>query len=279
MLSPATVQGEDAPRSLVKAINLLQNEDIDVMIVGRGGGSADDLSAFNDESVVRAIAACKVPVISAVGHATNKSLCDRVADRYAETPTAAAMFATPDRKDENRIINNLWTRMDNALKSVSDRMAARFDSLDRRLSPKNAQAAVNVYQSKFNNASNRMDSLIRMKLMELQKIFQNYDSKLDPKRLAERLSNNSITMDRLSSNMDNSIRRMLDSKKSSLNSISMKMEGLDPKDVLKRGYSLIRDAQGNVITGVDDMFPGTDVTITMRDGSAVAKIKELKKND
>ena len=279
LLSPATVQGEDAPRSLVKAINLLQNEDIDVMIVGRGGGSADDLSAFNDESVVRAIADCKVPVISAVGHATNKSLCDRVADRYAETPTAAAMFATPDRKDENRIINNLWTRVDNALKSVSDRMAARFDSLDRRLSPKNAQAAVNVYQSKFNNASNRMDSLIRMKLMELQKMFQNYDSKLDPKRLAERLSNNSITMDRLSSNMDNSIRRMLDSKKSSLNSISMKMEGLDPKDVLKRGYSLIRDAQGNVITGVDDMFPGTDVTITMRDGSAVAKIKELKKND
>ena len=64
-----------------------------------------------------------------------------------------------------------------------------------------------------------------------------------------------------------------------MNSISMKMEGLDPKDVLKRGYSLIRDAQGNVVTGVSDMFPGTDVTITMRDGSAVAKIKELKKND
>ena len=76
-----------------------------------------------------------------------------------------------------------------------------------------------------------------------------------------------------------SVERMLDYKRNSLKSISMKMEGLDPNDVLKRGYSLIRDAQGNVITGVDDMFPGTDVTITMRDGSAVAKIKELRKNE
>ena len=279
LLSPATVQGEDAPRSLVKAINLLQDEKIDVMIVGRGGGSADDLSAFNDESVVRAIANCRVPVISAVGHATNKSLCDRVADKYAETPTAAAMIATPDRKDESRVINNIWTRMDNALKSVSQRMAARFDSLDRRLSPKNAQAAVDVYQSKFNNASNRMDSLIRMKLMDYKGAFQRYDTKLDPMRMMEKVSNNFITLDRMTSSMDNSIQRMLDSKNNSLNSIGMKMEGLDPKDVLKRGYSLIRDAQGNVVTGVSDMFPGTDVTITMRDGSAVAKVKELKKND
>ena len=279
LLSPATVQGEDAPRSLVKAINLLQDEKIDVMIVGRGGGSADDLSAFNDESVVRAIANCRVPVISAVGHATNKSLCDRVADKYAETPTAAAMIATPDRKDESRVINNIWTRMDNALKSVSQRMAARFDSLDRRLSPKNAQAAVDVYQSKFNNASNRMDSLIRMKLMDYKGAFQRYDTKLDPMRMMEKVSNNFITLDRMTSSMDNSIQRMLDSKNNSLNSIGMKMEGLDPKDVLKRGYSLIRDAQGNVVTGISDLFPGTDVTITMRDGSAVAKVKELKKND
>ena len=279
ILSPATVQGADAPKSLVKAIKLLQDEEIDVMIVGRGGGSAEDLSAFNDESVVRAIVGCKVPVISAVGHATDQSLCDRVADRYAETPTAAAMIATPDRKDEGRNINSLWLRMDNALNAVTERMKARFDSLDRRLSPRNAKAAVDVYRSKFTNASNRMDSSIRMRLMDSKSVFQRYDSKLDPMRLIEKVNNYSITVDRLTSRMDVSVERMLDYKRNSLNSISMKMEGLDPNDVLKRGYSLIRDAQGNVITGVDDMFPGTDVTITMRDGSAVAKIKELRKNE
>lgn len=279
ILSPATVQGADAPKSLVNAIKLLQNEDIDVMIVGRGGGSADDLSAFNDESVVRAIVECKVPVISAVGHATDKSLCDRVADKYAETPTAAAMLATPDRKDESRNINSIWMRMDNALIAVTERMRARFDSLDRRLSPRNAKAAVDVYQSKFTNASNRMDSLIRMKLVNCKSTFRTYDSKLDPKRLMERLNNNSITLDRLESDMDSTIRRILDSKRNSVENIGMKMDSLNPNNVLSRGYSLIRDSQGNVITGIGDMFPGTDVTITMRDGSAVAKIKELRKDD
>ena len=279
ILSPATVQGADAPKSLVNAIRLLQDEDIDVMIVGRGGGSAEDLSAFNDESVVRAVVGCKVPVISAVGHATDQSLCDRVADKYAETPTAAAMIATPDRKDEGRNLSSIWLRMDNALMAVTERMKARFDSLDRRLSPRNAKAAVEVYRSKFANATNRMDSLITMRLMDRKSAFQRYDSKLDPMRLMEKVNGHSITLDRLTSMMDVSVERMLDSKRAALNSIGMKMEGLDPKDVLKRGYSLIRDQQGNVITGVDDMFLGTDVTITMRDGSAVAKIKELRRND
>ena len=279
ILSPATVQGADAPKSLVNAIRLLQDEDIDVMIVGRGGGSAEDLSAFNDESVVRAVVGCKVPVISAVGHATDQSLCDRVADKYAETPTAAAMIATPDRKDEGRNLSSIWLRMDNALMAVTERMKARFDSLDRRLSPRNAKAAVEVYRSKFANATNRMDSLITMRLMDRKSAFQRYDSKLDPMRLMEKVNGHSITLDRLTSMMDVSVERMLDSKRAVLNSIGMKMEGLDPKDVLKRGYSLIRDQQGNVITGVDDMFLGTDVTITMRDGSAVAKIKELRRND
>ena len=108
-------------------------------------------------------------------------------------------------------------------------MKARFDSLDRRLSPRNAKASVDVYRSKFTNASDRMDSLIRMRLMDSKGIFQRYDSKLDPERLLEKVNSYSITLDRMTGSMDNSIQRMLDSKNSTLNSISMKMEGLDPR--------------------------------------------------
>ena len=276
ILSPAMVQGEEAPKSIVNAIALLESEDIDVMIVGRGGGSAEDLSAFNDESVVRAVANCKVPVISAVGHATNKSLCDRVADKYAETPTAAAMIATPDRKEESRNITNLWLRMDNALMSVTERMKARFDQLDHRLSPKNAKAVVEVYSSRFNNASDRMDSKVRMMLMDAQRRFGSYDAKLDPKRLMERINQNNISLDALVSRMDSSMESTMRTKTMKLDAISMKMDGLNPSNVLSRGYSFIRDSDGNVVTSVKDLFPGTDVTIAMRDGSALAKIKELK---
>ncbi len=275
LLSPATVQGEDAPKSIVRAIKLLEQQDIDLMIVGRGGGSNDDLSAFNDESVVRAIVECRVPVISAVGHATNKSLSDRAADKYAETPTAAAMIATPDRVEENRGIRSMWIRMDNALSSVVERMKARFDMLDHRLSPRNAKAAVDVYESKFRNASDRMDSLIDRKLMSLRNQFNTYDSKLDPKRLSERVNQFSMNLDDLSDTMDRILKNSMEMKRRDLESVSMKMEGLNPNNVLARGYSFVRDSQGNVVTSVKDLFPGTDVTIAMRDGSALAKIKEL----
>lgn len=279
LLSPATVQGEDAPKSIVAAIELLSTQDIDVMIVGRGGGSSEDLSAFNDEAVVRAIAGCKVPVISAVGHATDKTLCDRVADRYAETPTAAAMIATPDRKEEGRNLRGLWSRMDLSLNAVTERMRVRFDSLDRRLSPRNAKAMFDVYSGRFSNASNRADSSIRMRFKDAQKAFAIYDSKLDPSRLAERVNGNSMTLDNLSARIDRSIASSIESKKGRLEAVSMKMEGLDPNNVLSRGYSFIRDSGGNVVTSVKDLFPGTDVTIAMRDGSALAKIKELRMDD
>ena len=279
LLSPATVQGEDAPKSIVNAIKLLEQQEIDVMIVGRGGGSNDDLSAFNDESVVRAIVECRVPVISAVGHATNKSLSDRAADKYAETPTGAAMLATPDRIEEARMIRTMWIRMDKALTAVSERMRARFDVLDHRLAPKNARAAVDVYQSRFRNASDRMDSLIDRKLMTLRNQFTTYDTKLDPKRLYERVNQNSMNLDDLTSRMVRAIKVITDGKERDLTAITMSMESLNPVNVLARGYSFVRDSQGNVVTSVKDLFPGTDVTIAMRDGSALAKIKELKMNE
>ena len=190
--------------------------------------------------------------------------------------SVAAMIATPDRKEESRNITNLWLRMDNALMSVTERMKARFDQLDHRLSPKNAKAVVEVYSSRFNNASDRMDSKVRMMLMDAQRRFGSYDAKLDPKRLMERINQNNISLDALVSRMDSSMESTMRTKTMKLDAISMKMDGLNPSNVLSRGYSFIRDSDGNVVTSVKDLFPGTDVTIAMRDGSALAKIKELK---
>ena len=279
LLSPATVQGADAPASIVSAIDLLMKEDIDVMIVGRGGGSAEDLSAFNDESVVRAVAGCRVPVISAVGHATDKTLCDRAADRYAETPTAAAMIATPDRREETRNIGNLMNRLDNSLASVMDRMRERFRSLDARLSPRNAKAAVGVYSSRFETACSKMDSSIQRSLMLANSQFQYYDSRLDPVRLKERVNQSAMYADDLSARADRAMQSTISDKRVRLESISMKLEGLDPNSVLSRGYSFIKDGTGRVLTSVSELSMGSDITIQMRDGSAVAEIKEMKRDE
>ena len=276
LLSPATVQGTDAPKSIIRAIELLKDQNIDVMIVGRGGGSADDLSAFNDEGVVRAIYGCGIPVISAVGHATDKSLCDLVADKYAETPTAAAMLATPDRKDENRNIDNILFRMEKSIRSITDSMRSRLKYLDRALSPSNPKSVIEVYSGKVKNASDRMDSVIKNRMLTMRSRFQVCDSQLNPRRLGEKIEQYGMDMDEFRERMERAMTSSIRTKTMELNSVSAKMEGLDPSNVLLRGYSIISGADGKVITSAKDMFPGTDVTIAMRDGSALAKIKELK---
>jgi len=121
MLTPVSVQGEDSPKQLASAIRK-QNEIIkpDVIIIGRGGGSSEDLSAFNDEELARAIFACKIPVISAVGHETDFSICDFVADLRAPTPSAAAELASPD-------INNLRQVFDDNIDWMRDYISKKRD--------------------------------------------------------------------------------------------------------------------------------------------------------
>ena len=133
LLSPATVQGEGADKSMVHALELLNTAGVDVIIIGRGGGSKEDLSAFNSEALVRAIAASKAPVISAVGHATDKSLTDRVADLYAETPTQAAMLAVLPMEQVRNELRGCELRAGKAMRAIIERMKARFLSPDVRL--------------------------------------------------------------------------------------------------------------------------------------------------
>ena len=186
------------------------------------------------------------------------------------------MLATPDRKDEGRLIAAMWTRMNNALSAVTDRMRARFNILDKSLSPKNTRSAVDVYSGRFRNCCDRMDHAVKMEFLGLRNRFNSCDSKLDPRRLADRLNGNMVAVDSLSSRMDSAVQNSMDRKGRMLDSLSAKMDGLNPSSVLERGYSFVRDSEGKVITSVKDLFPGTDVTIAMRDGSAVAKIKELR---
>lgn len=127
MLTPVSVQGDDAPKQLVSAIKKQDNEvKPDVIIIGRGGGSSEDLSAFNDEELARAVFACKTPVISAVGHETDFSICDFVADMRAPTPSAAAELASPD-------INALRQTLDDNLEWVKDYIRKKCDKYADRL--------------------------------------------------------------------------------------------------------------------------------------------------
>ena len=145
-LFPSLVQGEEAPKELLKALNDAKNSNIDTLIIGRGGGSSEDLSAFNDETLVRAVSTFPVPVISAVGHEVDYTLIDFVADKRASTPTGAAEIATVDKRELYERLDHLLERVDNKIESLLKRYKEKLDGFSKRSIFVNP---VNIYESKI----------------------------------------------------------------------------------------------------------------------------------
>lgn len=181
LLSPATVQGVNAPQSIVDAIKLLETQNVDVMIIGRGGGSIDDLSAFNDESVVRAVSNCKIPTISAVGHAKDETLCDKIADKYAETPSVAAVIATRDKNEEKRKLKDLWKCMKLALSSIVNNMENRYKEICKgiKLSLKYLCDRLNKHKDGLYDFQKRLNMAIELKIEMESMRLDNFTEKLN----------------------------------------------------------------------------------------------------
>ena len=233
LLFPSLVQGDSAAASIAKGIRVLNEIGVDVMIVGRGGGSIEDLWAFNEEIVARAIYASKVPIISAVGHETDFTIADLVADKRAPTPSAAAEIALPDKTSEIRHLDSVSVQLSRSLKFAVKVMRGSFNTLDAKLSPKRAEETVNL-------------------------LIMNLDS--------------------VSESADNSVLRTLSDKKRDIETLTMRLDGLSPLSVLGRGYSFIRTSDGKTLTSVSELNKGMEIEVKLKDGSASAEVKEVKKN-
>lgn len=166
ILAPAQVQGEGAAATIVSGIRLLDRVGVDVIIVGRGGGSLEDLWPFNEESVARAISECSTPIVSAVGHETDFTIADFVADVRAPTPTGAAAIILRDRSEIRSQLNRDMANAERALRSVLDRMRASFDVLDAKLSPERASRDLDLRSMSLDDWWGRADRSVRSRLSE-----------------------------------------------------------------------------------------------------------------
>lgn len=151
----AVVQGEQAPDSICAGIARAENAGCDVIIVGRGGGSAEDLAAFNAEKVVRAVYNCRVPLISAVGHEVDFSLADLAADMRAPTPSAAAELATPDIRDLFNRVDALEAQLNGAVSGRFERLAAELHRLNTRLTAQSPEKRLRLMEEKLNSLDRR----------------------------------------------------------------------------------------------------------------------------
>ena len=273
LLAPAQVQGDGAWKTIVAGIELLNRVGVDVIIVGRGGGSLEDLWPFNEEPVARAIAASKVPVISSVGHETDFTIADFVADVRAATPTAAAQIAVRDKGEIRRQLEDFTVRMNKALTAVTERMRGRFMVVDSKLSPQKARDRVDMLLMKLDDMSSRMAGALSKKTMEMHRRLSSADARLVP-ALGSVVSGKKMSSEAVFSRIGPAISTMMGTKRAYLERTSARLDALSPYSVLERGYSFVAGPDGRAVTSVKGLHAGSVITVRMRDGKAEAEIKD-----
>ncbi|MCB1141754.1 MAG: exodeoxyribonuclease VII large subunit [Leptospiraceae bacterium] len=252
LIAPCLVQGEMAPASIINAIKELNNPvwGVDVIIAGRGGGSFEDLMAFNDENVVMAFYNSNVPIISAVGHQIDSVLTDFAADATAPTPTAAAEFAVPDLDEMVDYLEGLSERITQSLRYVLTTLKDRFTYTSNR----------HIFQEPMDLLEQRIQRVDEI----LSKIFllgKNHIS--SKKNLLQKFD----TLERIT-------RSHILSRRNRFELIQERVENFSPLGTLRRGYSVVRDNEKNVLRSGDEIEIGEEIEIILEKGRLKAEVKE-----
>lgn len=249
LIADATVQGANAPRQIAAAIRVLDHVDVDVVIVGRGGGSASDLAAFNAEVVVRAIAECPYPTISAVGHEIDISLADLAADARAATPTAAGEMAVPVLADLARLLDREEGRLHREMQRKVENARQELDQLTER-------------------AAQRMKGRVSQHRRSLDELRARLESRHPRAQLVAARSD----LEGLHGRLDAIMQRRLDRAKHQFSSMAGKLESLSPLRVLDRGYS-IATSGSRVITAADQVEIGDALQLRLARGTLDCRVE------
>ncbi|HEX7465259.1 MAG TPA: exodeoxyribonuclease VII large subunit, partial [Usitatibacter sp.] len=273
ILYPAQVQGEAAAGQIARAIEIANSRaEVDVLIVCRGGGSIEDLWAFNEEIVARAIAASSLPVVSGVGHETDFSIADFVADLRAPTPTAAAAAASPDREGLSGQVAALGRRLARDMRRIVDVGTQRLDSAARRLLTPAERLARDRERIEQCVRRLRMTSAAALNLRRLAL------GALAPRlrRALPDVEGERRGAARMRERLGAVLTRNLRERERRLGALRTALAHLDPTQVLGRGYSIVRDPDGHVRTASAGLAGGDALDITFARGGAAVSVKERR---
>ncbi len=279
LLWPVLVQGEGAAEQVAAAVqgfNDLAAEGRlprpDVLIVARGGGSIEDLWPFNEEIVVRAVAASRIPVISAVGHETDTTLIDLAADRRAPTPTAAAEMAVPVRRELVERVEGLAMRLKQALRRQGERARDRLRQLYRHLA--RPHVLVEEPRRRLDDLDERLPralaGLARARRHRLAELV----GRLSPRALVGELKAARTRLLTSAERLPRAQTRLLDRNRERLRHATRLLESMSHRAVLKRGFALVRDAEGRVIPRAAGLAGGDAVVTEFFDGRVPMRVEE-----
>ena len=280
LLYPTKVQGEGAAAEVATNIRRAnEREDLDVLIIGRGGGSIEDLWAFNEEIVVRAIFESQIPIISSVGHETDTTLADFVADRRAATPTAAAELATPVTKlDLLGHLNQQQNRLSNAASNRLSYQRERLRKLASSVIFRQPERLYDGYLQKLDQLNLRLKQKIReyySEEVQQVNILQHRLESLSPLQQVQRYQEQVHQQERL---LRSNMAVIYDHKVAEAKRLSDALLMLDTSRIVARGYAIIQKNE-TVIESSQDIKKKDQLTILMRDGQVQVEVKDVKRQE
>jgi exodeoxyribonuclease VII large subunit len=270
---PAPVQGEGAAQKIATALDAAaRRAECDVLLLVRGGGSIEDLRAFNEETVARAIRACTIPVVTGVGHETDFTIADFAADRRAPSPTAAAELVSPDREALLGAVGELLDRVGLHFQREIEARMQLVDHLARRLVHPGAR--LRVQDEMLGHLRRRLRQAATREILEqnwrLAELLQRSRARL-PK-----IGELSARPEQLLARLRNSVRSSLERAASDCLRLGASLSHLDPASVLKRGYSVVRDGAGRIVRRGSDLAPGDALDIAFAEGGAAARVERSR---
>jgi exodeoxyribonuclease VII large subunit len=281
LITPVRVQGEEAPGEIVAALRDLQAvEDLDVIIVGRGGGSIEDLWAFNDERVARAIAGCRVPVISGVGHETDFTIADFVADLRAPTPSAAAEVVVQEKLQVARALVSLYEALKQAMASRLERDRERVEVLGKRRVLTDAARALRDLYRRVDELTSRLTRAVRgseRQATHRLSLARNALRSLNP---VARIANGTVLLAQLRGRLASAAVHSVKVSQHRFDAAVGRLDSLSPLAVLGRGYSLTRLLpSGVIVRSAAQTRPGDAIEILLHQGAVEARVERLKERD
>ena len=277
ILFPSLVQGELAKDSIVKQIKKAQEYDLDVIICGRGGGSIEDLWAFNEEVVARAIFASKIPIISAVGHEVDFTIADFVADLRAPTPTGAAEMAVPNLVDINNMLEQYKIRANKGMTKIIEFNNKKLDNIKNSFILKNPLSIYEVKEQKLDSLIDKVNQLINSKLDTMKVKYQYLISSnilKDP--IGVYLKKND-KIELLKNNANNVINNLIKEKVHQYGIIVNSLELLNPLNILSKGYSVVYQ-NDNIVNDINKVKINDILNIRMTNGVVKTKVEEVEEN-
>jgi len=280
LLYPVKVQGQGAAEEIAEGIRCLNGrDDIDVIIIGRGGGSIEDLWAFNEEVVARAVYESGLPLISAVGHEVDFTISDFVADLRAPTPSAAAEMVSGAREDLRMSVNSLTGRLSQAVRRGMERRRLHLERLVHNKAFAVTPNKIRDFQQRFDEATSRMSQAMRRYTSDIRQRERVLAARLNALDLRRIIKHKKEVLVRMDQGLASAVRVRLHHERARLELAVGKVDALSPLAILKRGFALCRASKGAIVKRAADVTLGDNVRVTLAAGELDCRIESKITND